>query len=108
MIDDPLELRRAIDTVLASQELVRLADETYMTKDYQQSVQTLDAATWSLDGKGSFGVEAGERVFIGTMHSFSLPQIILPYAKVAGLGLPEEFRACCAQSVSYPAALKKL
>jgi len=56
MIDDPLELRRAIDTVLASQELVRLADETYTTRDYQQSVQTLDAATWSLARKGSFAV----------------------------------------------------
>jgi hypothetical protein len=56
MIDDPLELRRAIDTVLASQELVRLADETYTTKDYQQSVRTLDAATWSLARKGSFAV----------------------------------------------------
>ncbi|KIK83081.1 ATP-dependent helicase [Pseudomonas sp. W15Feb9B] len=37
------------------------------------------------------GVEAGGRVFIGTVHSFSLTQIILPYAKVAKLGLPDEF-----------------
>lgn len=40
----------------------------------------------------ALGVEPGERVFIGTVHSFSLTQIILPYAKVAGLGLPDDFR----------------
>lgn len=38
------------------------------------------------------GVEPSKRVFIGTVHSFSLTQIILPYAKVAGLELPAEFR----------------
>jgi superfamily I DNA/RNA helicase len=38
------------------------------------------------------GVEAGGRVFIGTVHSFSLTQIVLPYAKAANLGLPDEFR----------------
>lgn len=37
------------------------------------------------------GVEHGGRVFIGTVHSFSLTQIVLPYAKAACLGLPEEF-----------------
>ncbi len=36
-------------------------------------------------------VEPSRRVFIGTVHSFSLTQIILPYAKVANLGLPDEF-----------------
>lgn len=41
-----------------------------------------------LDG---LGIEPGERVFIGTVHSFSLTQIILPYAKVARLGLPDDF-----------------
>ena len=39
----------------------------------------------------ALGVEAGKRVFIGTVHSFSLTQIIMPYAKVAGLGLPDDF-----------------
>ena len=38
------------------------------------------------------GVTPGRRVFIGTVHSFSLTQIILPYAKTARLGLPDEFR----------------
>ena len=38
------------------------------------------------------GVEPGDRVFIGTVHSFSLTQIVLPYAKTARMGLPDEFR----------------
>jgi superfamily I DNA/RNA helicase len=42
-----------------------------------------------LDG---LGVEAGRRVFIGTVHSFSLTQIVMPYAKSASLGLPDGFR----------------
>ncbi|WP_273207000.1 ATP-dependent helicase [Marinobacter subterrani] len=46
-----------------------------------------------LEDRLSFlGVDPGKRVFIGTVHSFSLTQVILPYAKVAGLGLPTEFR----------------
>ena len=40
----------------------------------------------------ALGVIPGERVFIGTVHSFSLTQIVLPYAKVAGLGLADEFQ----------------
>ena len=41
---------------------------------------------------GTLGVEPGRRVFIGTVHSFSLTQIVLPYAKTAGMGLPDDFR----------------
>ncbi|MFG0678823.1 ATP-dependent helicase [Delftia sp. WSY_7] len=37
------------------------------------------------------GVLPGKRVFIGTVHSFSLTQIILPYAQVAKMGLPAGF-----------------
>lgn len=40
----------------------------------------------------ALGVEAGKRVFIGTVHSFSLTQIVLPYAKVARMGLPDDFQ----------------
>ena len=40
----------------------------------------------------ALGVEPGRRVFIGTVHSFSLTQIVMPYAKCAGLSLPEEFQ----------------
>ena len=38
------------------------------------------------------GIEPSRRVFIGTVHSFSLTQIVLPYAKTARLGLPDEFK----------------
>lgn len=40
----------------------------------------------------ALGIAPGGRVFIGTVHSFSLTQILLPYAKVARLGLPNEFK----------------
>ena len=40
----------------------------------------------------ALGVQPGSRVFIGTVHSFSLTQIVLPYAKPAGLNLPENFK----------------
>lgn len=43
------------------------------------------------DRLAALGVQAGGRVFVGTVHSFSLTQIVLPYAKVAGLDLPEDF-----------------
>jgi superfamily I DNA/RNA helicase len=40
----------------------------------------------------ALGIEPTGRVFIGTVHSFSLTQIILPYAKSANLDLPSNFR----------------
>jgi superfamily I DNA/RNA helicase len=39
----------------------------------------------------ALGIEPSRRVFIGTVHSFSLTQIVLPYAQTARLGLPENF-----------------
>jgi superfamily I DNA/RNA helicase len=39
----------------------------------------------------ALGVEPSRRVFIGTVHSFSLTQVIFPYAKTAKLDLPDEF-----------------
>lgn len=45
----------------------------------------------------ALGIESGGRVFIGTVHSFSLTQIILPYAKSAGLGLPDTFAVATQQ-----------
>lgn len=50
------------------------------------------------------GVEPGNRVFIGTVHSFSLMQIVLPYAKVAGLELPDDF--CVANTKERAVALE--
>jgi superfamily I DNA/RNA helicase len=43
------------------------------------------------------GIEPEKQVFIGTVHSFSLTQIVMPYAKVAGLDLPDEFRVATLQ-----------
>ena len=39
----------------------------------------------------AIGIDAGRRVFVGTVHSFSLTQIVIPYAKSARLHLPENF-----------------
>ena len=43
------------------------------------------------------GVEPSKRVFIGTVHSFSLTQILLPYGRSLGVGLPEEFSVATLQ-----------
>lgn len=43
------------------------------------------------------GVEPSRRVFIGTVHSFSLTQILLPYGRSLGVGLPEEFSVATLQ-----------
>lgn len=45
----------------------------------------------------ALGVEPGPRVFIGTVHSFSLTQIVMPYAKSAALGLPDNFKVATQQ-----------
>lgn len=39
----------------------------------------------------ALGITPSGRVFIGTVHSFSLTQILFPYAKLSGVGLPDEF-----------------
>lgn len=38
---------------------------------------------------GALGVEDGSRAFIGTVHSFCLRNVVEPYAKLAGLTIPE-------------------
>lgn len=45
----------------------------------------------------SLGIAAGGRVFIGTVHSFSLTQILLPYGKSTGVGLPDDFTVATQQ-----------
>lgn len=60
---------------------------TYNNECARELEQRLDA----------LGIEPGGRVFIGTVHSFSLTQIILPYAKSARLNLPEDFRVATHQ-----------
>jgi DNA helicase-2/ATP-dependent DNA helicase PcrA len=57
----------------------------------------------------ALGVEPGRRVFVGTVHSFSLTQIVLPYAKVAKLGLPDQFTVATdyQQKVALETAFKR-
>lgn len=40
----------------------------------------------------ALGISSDKRIFIGTVHSFSLTQVLLPYAKTANLGLPDNFK----------------
>ncbi len=68
---------------------------TYNNECAKELEQRLDA----------LGVEPIGRVFIGTVHSFSLTQILLPYAKTAGLGLPDGFKV--ATQYQQRAALEK-
>jgi DNA helicase-2/ATP-dependent DNA helicase PcrA len=41
---------------------------------------------------GALLVEQSARVFIGTMHSFCLREVIIPYGKLAGLSLPQPLK----------------
>lgn len=41
---------------------------------------------------GHLGVEDGSRAFIGTVHSFCFREVIVPYAKLAGMALPDPLR----------------
>ena len=60
---------------------------TYSNECVKELEQRLDA----------LGVAPGSNVFIGTVHSFSLTQIVMPYAKSARLGLPDEFTVATQQ-----------
>lgn len=44
----------------------------------------------------ALGVQRRHRVFIGTVHSFALTQVVLPYAQVAGIDIPADFRVATA------------
>ncbi len=57
-----------------------------------------------------FGIQPNHRVFIGTVHSFSLTQIVIPYEKPAGLNLPVNFKVARAsqQSVALRQALENV
>ena len=52
----------------------------------------------------SLGVQRRNRVFIGTVHSFALTQIVLPYAQVAHIDIPSDFRV--ATTAQQAAALQ--
>jgi DNA helicase-2/ATP-dependent DNA helicase PcrA len=40
----------------------------------------------------TFGVEDGARTFIGTVHSFCLREVVIPYAKLAGIHLADPLK----------------
>ncbi len=58
---------------------------------------------------GVLGVESRGRVFIGTIHSFALTQIILPYMKTAGIDLPDPFRVAtqAQQNTAFQSGFKR-
>ena len=41
---------------------------------------------------GKLGIEEGSRSFIGTVHSFCLREVVMPYAKLAGISLPDPLK----------------
>ena len=61
----------------------------------------------------ALGVQRRNRVFIGTVHSFALTQIVLPYARTARIGLPDNFRVAttaqqrAALQVAYEATINR-
>jgi DNA helicase-2/ATP-dependent DNA helicase PcrA len=40
----------------------------------------------------ALGIANEKRLFVGTIHSFCLTQVLLPYARTARLGLPDDFK----------------
>jgi ATP-dependent DNA helicase UvrD/PcrA len=52
----------------------------------------------------ALGVQRRNRVFIGTVHSFALTQIVLPYARAAQIDIPSGFRV--ATSAQQRAAIQ--
>lgn len=38
------------------------------------------------------GIDEGSRAFIGTMHSFCLREVVIPYARLAGMSLPDPIK----------------
>lgn len=61
----------------------------------------------------ALGVQRRSRVFIGTVHSFALTQIVLPYARTAQIDIPEDFRVAtsaqqrAAMHVAYEAVIDR-
>lgn len=59
----------------------------------------------------ALGVQRRERAFIGTVHSFALTQIVLPYSRVAEIDVPQNFRVAtsaqqtAAMAVAYATAI---
>ncbi len=41
---------------------------------------------------GKLGIEEGSRAFIGTVHSFCFREVVIPYAKLGGISLPDPLK----------------
>lgn len=41
---------------------------------------------------GKLGIEEGSRAYIGTVHSFCLREVVIPYAKLAGFDMPDPLK----------------
>lgn len=41
---------------------------------------------------GKLGIEEGSRIFVGTVHSFCLREVLIPYTKLTGLDLPDPLK----------------
>ena len=41
---------------------------------------------------GKLGIEEGPRAFVGTVHSFCLREVLIPYANLAGFDLPDPIK----------------
>lgn len=47
------------------------------------------------------GIEEGSRAFIGTVHSFCLREVVIPYAKLAGISLPDPLKVASPREQKY-------
>lgn len=47
------------------------------------------------------GVEEGQRIFIGTVHSFCFQMVVLPYARLAGMDLPDKLSVASQEKQNY-------
>lgn len=58
---------------------------------------------------GELGIEQGHKTFIGTVHSFCFTKLVLPYARLAGLDLPEnpEIAPSSRQNLIFEQALQE-
>lgn len=59
---------------------------------------------------GSLGVEDGRRAAIGTLHSFCLQHIVLPYSRIAGISVPDPLNVATTEERDkcWAAAVEKI
>lgn len=59
---------------------------------------------------GALGIEDGRRAAIGTLHSFCLQHIVLPYARIAGIAVPDPLNVATTEERDkcWAAAVEKI